>query len=59
MMGFVFRLIPPRPDFMSRLSDDERATMTSQVLGGAPPGLPLRPVARTFALQEPFTADHA
>src|ERR1039458_2373936 len=29
MMGFVFRLIPPRPDFMSRMSDDERASMTS------------------------------
>jgi hypothetical protein len=29
MMGFVFRLIPPQPDFVSRMSDDERATMTS------------------------------
>ena len=28
MMGFVFRLIHPRPDFAFTISDDERATMT-------------------------------
>jgi hypothetical protein len=31
MMGFVFRLIPPRPDFAFTMSDDERATMNEQV----------------------------
>ena len=31
MRGFVFRLIPPRPDFASTLSDDERATMLEHV----------------------------
>jgi uncharacterized protein YciI len=25
--GFVFRLIPPRPDFASTMSDEERAVM--------------------------------
>ncbi|HEY4929453.1 MAG TPA: YciI family protein [Acidimicrobiales bacterium] len=28
MKGFVFRLIPPRPDFASDLSDDERAIIS-------------------------------
>jgi hypothetical protein len=28
--GFVFRLIPPRPDFASTMSDDERAIRTEQ-----------------------------
>jgi uncharacterized protein YndB with AHSA1/START domain len=27
LMGFVFRLIPPRPDFASTMSDEERTTM--------------------------------
>jgi uncharacterized protein YciI len=27
-MGFVFRLIPPRPDFMLTMSAEERAMMT-------------------------------
>ena len=31
MRGFVFRLIPPRPDFASTMSDDERATMREHV----------------------------
>jgi uncharacterized protein YciI len=29
MTGFVFRLIPPRPDFPFTMSDDERATMAA------------------------------
>ncbi|MCU1494415.1 MAG: hypothetical protein JWO62_2179 [Acidimicrobiaceae bacterium] len=29
MKGFVFRLIPPRPDFAFTLSDEELATMTA------------------------------
>jgi uncharacterized protein YciI len=29
MMGFVFRLIPPRPTFMLDMSDDERVVMTA------------------------------
>jgi uncharacterized protein len=28
MMGFVFRLIPPRPSFAFDMTPDERATMT-------------------------------
>jgi uncharacterized protein YciI len=31
MRGFVFRLIPPRPDFRVTLSDGERATMLAHV----------------------------
>ena len=31
MMGFVFRLIAPRPDFAFDMSADERATMTEHV----------------------------
>jgi uncharacterized protein len=31
VMGFVFRLIPPRPSFISDMSDDERATMMEHV----------------------------
>jgi len=31
MKGFVFRLIPPRPDFAFTMNDDESATMTSHV----------------------------
>ncbi len=31
MMGFVFRLIPPRPDFAFDMSPDERATMMEHV----------------------------
>jgi uncharacterized protein len=31
MMGFVFRLIPPRPDFALDMSPDERATMVEHV----------------------------
>jgi uncharacterized protein YciI len=31
MMGFVFRLIPPRPDFPSDMSSEERATMIEHV----------------------------
>jgi len=31
MMGFVFRLVPPRPDFAFAMSDDERATMIKHV----------------------------
>jgi uncharacterized protein YciI len=31
MMGFVFRLIPPRPDFASTMSGDERAIMLEHV----------------------------
>jgi uncharacterized protein YciI len=29
MKGFVFRLIPPRPDFAFTISDEERTTMTA------------------------------
>lgn len=29
MMGFVFRLIPPRPDFMPTMSDGEREVITA------------------------------
>ncbi len=31
MMGFVFRLVPPRPDFPFTMSDDERSTMLEHV----------------------------
>jgi len=31
MMGFAFRLIPPRPSFQVDMSADERATMTEHV----------------------------
>jgi len=31
MMGFVFRLIPPRPSFPSDMSEGERATMMEHV----------------------------
>jgi uncharacterized protein len=31
MMGFVFRLIPPRPGFAFDMSPDERATMLEHV----------------------------
>jgi hypothetical protein len=31
MKGFVFRLIPPRPDFAFTMSDEERATMVAHV----------------------------
>ncbi len=31
MMGFVFRLIPPRPSFVFDMSAEERATMTDHV----------------------------
>jgi uncharacterized protein len=31
MMGFVFRLIPPRPDFAFNVSEDERATMIEHI----------------------------
>jgi uncharacterized protein YciI len=31
MMGFVFRLVPPRPDFAFTMSDDERSTMLEHV----------------------------
>jgi hypothetical protein len=31
MKGFVFRLVPPRPDFAFTMSDEERATMASHV----------------------------
>jgi uncharacterized protein YciI len=31
MMGFVFRLIPPRPGFALDMSPDERATMMEHV----------------------------
>jgi hypothetical protein len=31
MMGFVFRLIPPRPSFASDMSPQERATMLEHV----------------------------
>ncbi len=31
MTGFVFRLIPPRPDFAFTMSDGERATMSEHV----------------------------
>ena len=31
MMGFVFRLIPPRPEFAFDMSADERATMMEHV----------------------------
>jgi uncharacterized protein len=31
MMGFVFRLIPPRPSFPLDMSTDERATMMAHV----------------------------
>jgi uncharacterized protein YciI len=31
LTGFVFRLIPPRPDFAATMSDDERAFMTAHV----------------------------
>jgi uncharacterized protein len=31
MMGFVFRLIPPRPEFALDMSPDERATMLEHV----------------------------
>jgi uncharacterized protein YciI len=31
MMGFVFRLIPPRPEFAFDMSSDERATMMEHV----------------------------
>ena len=27
MRGFLFRLVPPRPDFPSTMTDDERSTM--------------------------------
>jgi uncharacterized protein YciI len=29
MIGFVFRLIPPRPDFPVTMSEEERATMAA------------------------------
>jgi len=29
LTGFVFRLIPPRPDFATTMSDDERTFMTA------------------------------
>src|ERR1700681_2384895 len=29
--GFVFRLVPPRPDFAYSMTDDERATMLAHV----------------------------
>jgi uncharacterized protein YciI len=31
MQPFVYRLLPPRPDFMTTMTDDERATMTAHV----------------------------
>jgi uncharacterized protein len=31
MMRFVFRLIPPRPDFRATMSEGERATMLAHV----------------------------
>jgi uncharacterized protein len=31
MMGFVFRLVPPRPSFASDMSAEERATMMDHV----------------------------
>ena len=31
MAGFVFRLIPPRPDFSATMSADERAVMAEHV----------------------------
>jgi len=31
MRGFLFRLIPPRPDFTPTMSADERNTMTEHV----------------------------
>lgn len=31
MPGFLFKLIPPRPDFRVTMSDDERATMVEHV----------------------------
>lgn len=31
MMGFVFRLVPPRPSFPFDMSPDERATMIDHV----------------------------
>jgi len=31
MKGFVFRLLPPRPDFASSMTDDERSTMLAHV----------------------------
>ena len=31
MIGFVFRLLPPRPDFAFTMSEDERATMLRHV----------------------------
>lgn len=31
MKGFVFRLIPPRPDFATTMSDVERAMMTAHL----------------------------
>jgi hypothetical protein len=31
MMGFVFRLVPPRADFASTMSEAERATMDAYV----------------------------
>jgi uncharacterized protein YndB with AHSA1/START domain len=31
LKGFVFRLVPPRPDFAFTLTDDERATMTDHL----------------------------
>ena len=31
MMGFVFRLIPPRPSFPLDMSTDERATMLEHI----------------------------
>ena len=31
MQGFVYKLIPPRPDFAFTMSDDERTTMNAHV----------------------------
>jgi uncharacterized protein len=31
MSGYLFKLVPPRPDFAFTMSDDERATMLEHV----------------------------
>ena len=31
MRGFFFRLIPPRPDFASSMTEDERSKFTTEI----------------------------
>jgi hypothetical protein len=57
MIGFAFRLIPPRPDFPVTMSEEERATMAAHAAYWA--SLAARGTALAYGpVNDPVSAHH-